>query len=145
MTQPRRRTRPTPKPRSAPRRRPAAPESEISLRAGKGSPGTGGDPGGRYWHIDLKGQRVGRVFINVIDEPPQGVHPSIQIFVNKDQQGRGIGTVAYRLACEASGYDQVYAHMRRSNAPSRKAATAAGFAPVDDPGNKQLTMVWCKP
>lgn len=144
MSPPRRRNRPTPKPKPV-RRKPTINAQDVALREGKGSAGAGGDPGGSYWHILLEDARVGRVFINLIDEAPQGLHPSIQIFVNKDQQGRGIGSAVYRKACEASGHDVVYAHMRRSNLPSRRAAEIAGFEVVDDPDDRQLTMVWRRP
>lgn len=137
-----RRTRPTPKPKPPPRHGTKVDEHAIALREGKGSPEAGGGRGGYYWHIDVDGKRVGRVFINMIDETPFGEHPSIQIYLNKNQQGRRIGSVAYRLACEASGYDAVYAHMSKSNVASQRAAGAAGFEVVERPDLRQLTMVW---
>lgn len=115
---------------------------DVYLREGKGTKGAGGDPGGRYWHVEVDGKRVGRVFVNLIDEPPFGEHASIQIYLNKTDQGRGIGSVAYRLACEASGYATVFAHMRKSNLASRRAAEAAGFIAVEHPEVRQLIMVW---
>lgn len=142
MSRSARRRRPTPKPTPPPRRGTKVDEHAISLREGRGSRDAGGGRGGHYWHIDADGQRVGRVFINLIDEAPFGEHPSIQIYLNKSQQGRRIGSVAYRLACDASSYDTVYAHMSKSNVASQRAAAAAGFEIVDHPELRQLTMVW---
>jgi len=53
-----------------------------------------------------------------------------------------IGRLAYRLAADASGYSEIWLHMRRSNIASRKAAEHAGFAVVDVPGRRQLMMRW---
>ena len=96
-----------------------------------------------YWRIYADGESAGKVFINMIDEAPYGPHPSIQIFLNKAHQAKGIGPWAYRQACILSGYPKVYAHMRKSNLASQKAAAAAGFI-VDPTPQRQLTMVWAK-
>lgn len=116
------------------------PES-VSLKAGKGSAGRGSGPGGEYWSVMVDGKRAGAIFINVIDESPLGRHASVQIFLNAASQGRGIGRVAYQLASEASAHPVVYAHMRKSNHASRKAAEAAGFVEEQLPGERQLTLV----
>lgn len=118
------------------------PADTVALVAGKGSKSSGGGPGGSYWHIHVGEQRAGKIFINVIDESPLGQHASIQIFLNQRSQGRRIGRVAYRLACEACGHDTVYAHMRKSNVASRRAAEEAGFVADETPGHTQLVMVW---
>lgn len=122
-------------------REPVAPSS-VRLEAGRGSKDRGAGAGGHYWHIYCDDVRAGHVYINVIDEPPTGTHASLQIQINAAQQGRGIGSIAYRLAAEASGHDTVYAHMRKSNIPSRQAAEKAGFTVVDDPAISQLLMMW---
>jgi RimJ/RimL family protein N-acetyltransferase len=82
------------------------------------------------------------VYINVIEEAPFAQHASIQIHINQMHRGRGVGKIAYRLACEQSGHDTVVAHMRKSNVPSQRAAAAAGFVLVDDPTITQLAMRW---
>ena len=115
---------------------------EVRLEEGTGSAGRGGGPGGHYWHVFDGGKRVGHVYINVIDEEPVGRHASIQIQINKTDQRRGIGKVAYRMAAERSSYDTIFAHMRKSNTGSRKAAEAAGFDVVDDERVRQLLMRW---
>jgi hypothetical protein len=116
--------------------------SAVRLERGKGSKGRGDGPGGAYWHVFVGEQRVGNVYINVIDEPPVGKHASIQIQLNVSAQGRGIASVAYGLAVKASEHDVVYAHMRKSNIASRKAAEHSGFVAVEDPGTPQMLMVW---
>lgn len=116
--------------------------SEVRLEPGRGSVGRGSGSGGRYWHIYVGEKRVGNVYVNVIDEEPVGVHASIQIQINKADQGRGIGGVAYRLASEQSGHEVVYAHMRKSNLASGKAAEAAGYEAIGDEQVRQLLMRW---
>ncbi|MGA9582288.1 MAG: GNAT family protein [Allosphingosinicella sp.] len=116
--------------------------AEVELVPTKGTPGKGGGPGGHSWVIMAGGERAGVIYINFIDEPPVGKHASIQIFLNQKSQGRGVGRVAYRLASEASQYDEVYAHMRKANVASRRAAEEAGFVDVSPPGFTQLIMKW---
>jgi RimJ/RimL family protein N-acetyltransferase len=118
--------------------------SSIRLERGKGSAGRGAGAGGRYWHIYQGDERVGNVYVNEIDEAPLGRHASLQIQINKAHQRRGIGKVAYRLASEDSGHDVVYAHMRKSNAGSRRAAQAAGYEVVEDDRIGQLLMRWTR-
>lgn len=124
-----------------PKRKPVN-SQDVHLEQGKGSKGRGGDPGGFYWHIYVAEKRAGYVFINIIDEPPLSEHASLQISLNKTEQGKHIGRIAYRLACEQSEYDTVYAHMRKSNIASRRAAEEAGFQMVQDKDVSQLVMVW---
>lgn len=150
--------RPTPKPKqrrvvrrksSAPppaphiKREPVSPQ-DVSLVKGKGTMERGGGPGGHYWHIEVGGRRAGNIFINWINEEPYGEHASVQIHLNERERGKQIGRVAYRMACDGSQYNTVYAHMRRSNFASKRAAEEAGFKAIDD-GRTQLTMVWHRP
>lgn len=111
----------------------------ISLRPGKSASIS---KGGFYWHIFAGTSRAGAVSTNIIDEPPLGRHASISIQLNKTHQGKGIGRIAYGLACRASGFPTVYAHMRKSNLASRKAAEHAGFVVVHDYPGRQLLMRW---
>lgn len=139
----RRPARPTPKPKIV---RPRAKGEQIEpqdvhLVSSPGTPGKGDGPGGEKWRIEVRNLRAGEVFINLIDEPPLGRHASIQIFLNVKSQGRGIGRVAYRKACEASQHKVVYAHMRKSNVASRRAAEEAGFVDATPSGFSQLIMV----
>ena len=140
----RRRTpkRPTPKPKSVKPKPPServAPD-DVTIERVKGTPGKGGEAGGEAWHILDKGTKVGDVYINLIDEPPVGRHASIQIFLNQTAQGRGIGRIGYRLASEASQYDEIYAHMRKANIASRRAAEEAGYVDASPKGFTQLIM-----
>lgn len=121
------------------------PASQVGLVPAKGTKGRGGGPNGEAWHVTANGKSAGVVFTNWVDEPPVGPHASIQIFVNKASQGRGIGRVAYRMACEASRHDAVYASMRKSNVASRRAAQEAGFVEVTYPDHHQSIMVWRRP
>jgi RimJ/RimL family protein N-acetyltransferase len=139
----RRAAHPTPKPRPRKAREDALAftAEQIQLVRTKGTAERGGGPGGEAWRIDADGKRAGVIFINQIDEPPVGPHASIQIYLNVPHQGRMIGRVAYRKACEASAYDTIYAHMRKSNVASRRAAEEAGFKDVTSPAGSQLLMM----
>src|SRR5580698_5275256 len=137
-------SRPTPKPKAVrlSGSKPAVAPKDVHLVSMKGTPKRGGGPGGHAWRIDVDGKRAGVVFINFIDEPPIGPHASIQIYLNAPSQGRKIGRTAYRMACEASVYDVIYAHMRKSNISSWRAAQEAGFADAALAGVTQKVMVW---
>lgn len=133
----------SPKPKAAPHvKREPVDVKDVSIVEGKGSSERGGGPGGRYWHIQVGDKRAGYVFINIIRDEFFGEHPSIQIHINQSERGKQIGRVAYRLACEQSGYDKVYAHMRKSNIASKRAAEEAGFKAVEDERIPQLSMIW---
>ena len=135
-------TRPTPKPKvpSAPRNRLKVAEGEVELVAKSGRKGKGDGPGGEYWDVVVAGKRAGEVFVNVIDEPPIGQHASLQIFLNKPDQARGIGRIAYRKAAGASSHPLIYLHMRKANVASRIAAEAAGFFDATPSGYTQLIL-----
>jgi GNAT superfamily N-acetyltransferase len=139
----RRPTRPTPKPKPVKPRTdvPAVSLSDVKLLRTNGTPGRGGGPDGEAWRIEAQGERAGVIFVNIIEEPPFGKHASIQIFLSRPYQGRGIGRVAYRQAAEASMHNVIYAHMRKSNIASRRAAEAAGFFDVTPSGHSQLIMM----
>ncbi|WP_131803850.1 GNAT family N-acetyltransferase [Pseudofrankia sp. BMG5.36] len=115
---------------------------DVRLVAGRGSPGRGGDQGGRFWHIFDGDKRAGRIWINIVDTAGIGVHPSLTIELNKASRGHGIGTEAYRLAALASDHPTVWLHMRKSNVASRRAAEKAGFDVVVVPEDRQLVMRW---
>ena len=143
----RRPARETPKPRLVKPRtaQPKVSAGEIRLVSVAGTPGKGKGPGGEKWRIDVGGVRAGEVYINVIDEPPIGRHASLQIHLNIKSQGRGIGRVGYAKACQLSAHEIIYAHMRRSNVASRRAAEAAGFVDATSPGFTQLILRWVRP
>ena len=135
-------SRPTPKPKTppAPRNRTKVTEGDVGLVARNGRKAKGDGPGGEYWEVVVEGKRAGEVFVNVIDEPPLGEHASLQIFLNKPDQARGIGRIAYRMAAEASRHDRIFLHMRKANIASRIAAEAAGFADASPAGITQLIL-----
>ena len=115
-------------------------EDDVVLKIGKGSPKTGGMPGGFFWHIFHKEERAGRVYINYDKNKKRA---EIQIFINQKNQGKGIGRVAYKKACELSNYTEIYATMKKSNIASLKAASAAGFIIIPSKTN-QIQMLWSK-
>lgn len=143
----RRPLRETPKPQPV-KPRPDLPRvspDDVHLVSVPGTPGKGKGPSGEKWRIEVDGARAGEVFINLIDEPPIGPHASLQIYLNIKSQGRGIGRIGYAKACQLSAHETIYAHMRRSNAASRRAAEAAGFVDATPPGFTQLILRWARP
>lgn len=52
--------------------------------------------------------------------------------------------MAYQAACLASQYDEIYAHMRKSNTASKKAALYAGFEDATTSEDSQLVMRWSR-
>ena len=114
----------------------------IELVATPGSRERGGGPGGEAWIILADGKRAGSAYINMVDDPIRGHHPSFHVFLNRPSQGRQIGRMAYQRCCALSQYDVVYAHMRKSNTASRKAAEHAGFIDATAPKDSQLVLVW---
>lgn len=130
----------TPPPPTRRRTRVCVSPDQVELRSGTGTPKHGGMAGGSFWHVYHEGVRAGRVYVNYDKETERA---SIQIFMNRKSQGKGIGRVAYRMACEESGHRQVYASMRQSNVASIHAARAAGFKEIQEPTG-QVTMLWEK-
>ncbi len=117
----------------------------IELICAPGSRERGGGPGGEAWIILANAKRAGIAYINMVDDPIRGNHPSFHVFLNRPSQGRQIGRIAYQRCCELSRYDVVYAHMRKSNTASRKAAEHAGFVEATAPEDSQLVLVWRRP
>jgi len=104
-----------------------------------------------YWSIFSDGKRAGKVFIELVADKSLGAASNaksdgkvakIQIFLNKQSQGKGIGSAAYGKACELSRHKVIYANMRKTNTASIKAACNAGFVERVIPGDRQVTMVW---
>lgn len=117
----------------------------IELVKTPGSRERGGGPGGEAWIILASGKRAGTAYINVVDDAIRGPHASFHVFLNRPSQGRQIGRIAYQRCCALSQYDVVYAHMRKSNTASRKAAEHAGFVDATGPDDSQLVLVWHRP
>jgi hypothetical protein len=117
-------------------------EENVQVIKASGTKGKGGDHGGEYWIIIAWGKRAGKAYINIVDDPARGPHPSFHIFLNKQSQGRRVGSYAYKKCCEASSYDTIYAHMRKSNIASIKSAKFAGFTDATTPCDNQYVMVW---
>ena len=119
-------------------------EEDVKLVRGKIKKKGKNPPDDYFWHIFYQDNRAGKVFIDLIDEPPLGSHASIQIFLNKRSQGKHIGRVAYSRACTLSHYDVVYASMRKNNIPSFRSAQAAGFKEIKNRAFMQRVMKWVR-
>jgi len=117
-------------------------ESDVRLVKGKGTKKFGGGPKGCYWHIYLREKRAGRVFINWVEKNIVPQHASITVELNVQSRGQGIGTIAFRRACELSQYNEVYATIRKGNIASRIAAERAGFKPIENWEGRELLMIW---
>jgi RimJ/RimL family protein N-acetyltransferase len=119
-----------------------SPPSKVELIEGRQKKGHGAHD--FYWHIYSNHIRAGQVYIDYIEDPVIGKHASIHIFLNKKSQGKGIGRIGYREACTKSKLNVIYAHMRKNNIASKKAALAAGFFEVKNEKFNQLVMMWQK-
>ncbi|MBX8538833.1 GNAT family N-acetyltransferase [Pseudomonas cichorii] len=120
---------------------PVAPE-KLEFTRTPGSRERGGAPGGEAWVISVEGKRAGIAYINLVKDDVRGRHASFHVFLNRPSQGRQIGRRAYAYCCQNSQYRVIYAHMRKSNLASRKAAEYAGFIAAPAPGDSQLVLVW---
>ena len=121
-----------------------AKDNEVSLVSLPLTDRTGKYSSGESWKIMYNNQRAGIVFIKEIDEKPIGKHASIQIYLNKPSQSKGIGSIAYSKAVKASKYKEIYAHMRKSNIASKRAAENAGFVDATPSDYRQLIMKFKK-
>lgn len=116
--------------------------AKVSLISGTGSKSRGGGKGEFYWHIFLEDKRVGYIFINNVNHPPFGLHHAISIHINISARSQGIGSKAFKLACEESHYSEIHAYMKKSNKPSFFASKNAGFLEVENSSSNQRTMLW---
>ncbi|MNM31875.1 hypothetical protein D3C81_424600 [compost metagenome] len=137
-------TRKTPKPPAvkAKSKLGPVPFEKLEFVRAPGSRERGGGPGGEAWIISAEGKRAGLAYINLVEDAARGRHASFHVFLNRPSQGRQIGRAAYQHCCLNSQYDVIYAHMRKSNVASRKAAEHAGFAEATVAGDTQLVLVW---
>lgn len=120
---------------------PKVSEEDVELIEGKGKHKAKGGLERLYWHIYYRNKRAGRAYIAYY-EKPDGPRPSITVELNERSRGRGIGTIAFRKACELSKYGEVYASVRKGNIASRKALERAGFKPVAGWEGAELYLVW---
>ncbi len=95
-----------------------------------------------HWFILFHGKKVGKVDIYEAYDNILGNHFAINIHINQSARGKHIGRFALLKACQESQLPVVFAHIRKSNIGSIKAALAAGFKPVKS--SRPLTLVWMK-
>jgi hypothetical protein len=119
-------------------------EEDVELRRGKLPRNKKVLPESYFWRIFFQNKSAGKVFIEPTDIHTLGRQPAIQIFLNKQAQGKHIGRIAYERACRLSHYDIVYASMRRNNIASYKSAQAAGFREIKNMAFKQCVMKWSR-
>lgn len=94
------------------------------------------------WHVYEGEKRAGKVEVKKSCTPGLGEHQSIDVRLNQHSRGQGIGSIVFRLAAQASGYPEVYAHASKSNIASLRAAANAGYEVVAQPAGGQSLMVW---
>ncbi len=99
-------------------------------------------PKEKYWHIYAGKIRAGHISIKESRSEDLGAHYSVDIHINQRHRGKGVGRVALAQASIKSGCPVIYAHMRKSNLASQKAAKAAGYTVFPLENDKQLTMKW---
>ena len=97
------------------------------------------------WHVFHEGKRAGRVAIVCHEKAGLPPGPTIDVQLNKNSQGRGLGTVVFRRAAELSKRPKILAVIARKNIASRLAAERAGYSQITDGANKDLVLVWRQP
>lgn len=112
---------------------------QLSLVAKTQKRRTANDPS-LFWHLFVGNRRVGKAYMNVYTDHRNG--PFVTVMINKDAQGRGIGTEAFKRACKESGFDVVYAEVRRNNKPSQRALRSAGFTEFARNASGEDILVW---
>jgi hypothetical protein len=132
---------------TAPRIKPFAPSASPRVRPDDVSlvPGrTTNIEGGKrlYWHIYHLKKRAGHVSIDCCEKQGNVTDASINVQLNQQSRSRGIGTEAFRRACELSGLHEVLASIRKSNVASQIAAKRAGFVALHDEPTGELLMIW---
>lgn len=98
------------------------------------------DEPNQFWHLFVGDRRVGKAYMSIYTDHRNGAF--VTVMINKDAQGRGIGTEAFKRACEESGFDVVYAEVRRNNKPSQRALRRAGFTEFARNASGEDILVW---
>lgn len=93
-----------------------------------------------FWHLFVGDRRVGKAYMSVYTDYRSGAF--VTVMVNKDAQGRGIGTETFKRACDESGFDIVYAEVRRNNKLSQRALRRAGFTEFARNASGEDILVW---
>lgn len=88
-----------------------------------------------FWHIYNNQIHAGKAYV---DE-----NQHVTVLINKKQQNKGIGSIAFRLAAELSPYNNVYADVRKSNIPSKHALLNAGYQQITSE-NSQDKFKWTR-
>ncbi|WP_322923886.1 GNAT family protein [Paenibacillus campi] len=92
-----------------------------------------------YWHIFHQNFRAGYVSIKKAKGKKSRF---ITVILNKKSQGKGIGAIAFQLACENSSYTTIYANISKKNIASLISAERAGFKIDRTESNGQLILKW---
>lgn len=93
-----------------------------------------------FWHLFVGDRRVGKAYMSIYTDHRNGAF--VTVMINKNAQGRGIGTEVFKRVCEESGFDVVYAEVRRNNKPSQRALRRAGFTEFARNASGEDILVW---
>lgn len=117
---------------------------QLTLVLKKNKRSSANDPS-HFWHLFVGDRRVGKAYMNIYTDHRSGAF--VTVMINKDAQGRGIGTEAFKRACDHSGFDVVYAEVRRNNKASQLALRRAGFTEFSRNASGEDILVWrrCNP
>lgn len=118
---------------------PRATPEDVKLISGRKLKIEGGDR--LYWRVLFMDEAAGHVTITCL-RSDDSIDASIDVQLNQQSRGRGIGTIVFRQACEMSGLDEVAAAIRKSNLASRLAAERAGFVLQHEQSRGELLMIW---
>lgn len=89
------------------------------------------------WVIKQDGKRIGKIYTHSTDGKV-----FVSIFLNKPDQGKGLGFEALRLFMKSTKHKELYAQTRKSNRPMRKILQKLAWTPVD--AGRQALYTWHK-
>lgn len=81
----------------------------------------------KYWHVFSGSTRAGKLYIEKKDDGSLW----LSIFLNKNMQGKGIGSLALEKFCKAYKQRPLFAVIRKSNGASQKVFRKVGFVDFD--------------
>jgi len=119
-------------------------KNNIALKSAASIKKIDGQKALNFWHIFYNRKRAGKVYIVETNSDGSASTPFITVMLNKPMQGKGIGSVAFAMACTLSRLPAVYAMVRKSNIASQKSLEKAGFVPYSKNKAGQDILRWSK-
>lgn len=98
----------------------------------------------QFWHVFVGTGKAGRAWLSKPSAKMESGTAFITVEISEKWRGRGVGSLAFRLASEHSGLDVVKAEARKSNLASHRAMETAGFVRISDTAIGEAQFEWRK-